>query len=586
MNTSRSTTSGPEEAGPVTSNRGRRLLAGLVFASILSGVAGWVAGAQMMSASEAAGRREAPEPSLITAAVEQRALAAEVVTRATLVRTSEIELQAWPPTDASVGSVVTAVPQEAGGTLHEGAPALEVGGRPVVALAGDLPSFRDLRLGDTGVDVDQLRAALERLGFLADGSPGAFDEGVVAAVEDLYSSIGYPSTTGGPEAEQALAQAREDRHAAEQALEDLQDSAADASEAARLQADADVRGAQHRVELVEHDTAAAVEQAQRRLAEATAALEAADDALAVAQQRLGYAEGEDLHPDTGDPLEDGQLAELEEEVAAADAALDGATQERDAAEREVDRAELQRAGDLEAARNQLEIAQAHREELLQQEEPSQDALDQARRTLESATLAVTAAEREAAPFVPRSEVVVVPDLPRTVTAALLERGEDLDGPFARVAGSQLQLEASVPASSASVLEAGAVGRADDVAAGIEFPVRVVSVSEEPKRDGEDAGRHGVTLAPVEDPPGSAIGLSLRVRVPTRTSDEESLVVPAAAVVTSPDGSTVVERLDGTHAVPVEVDASLSAAGLVVVEPLQDGALGAGDAVVVGVGQSP
>lgn len=583
VSTSGSTTSAPEEVEPATGYRSRRLLLGLVLASALSGVAGWVAGVQMMSASEAAGRREAPEPSLITAAVEQRPLAAEIVTRATLVRTSEVELEGWTPADPSVGSVVTAAPLQPGATLSEGALALEVGGRPVIALAGDLPSFRDLRLGDTGVDVDQLRAALARLGHLADGSPGAFDEDVVAAVEALYGSIGYPPATGGPEAEQALAQAREDRHAAEQELAELQDGAADASEAARLQAEADVKAAEHRVALVEHDTAAAVEEAQQRLADAGAGLDAATDALATAQERLGSAE-EGVHPDTGEAPEEGELTELEDEVAAAAAALEDTTGERDAAERAHDRATLQRAADLEAARNQLDVANAHREELLQGTEPSEDAIDQARRTLESATLAVEAAEREAAPFLPRSEVVVVPDLPREVTAAVLERGQDLDGAFARVAGSQLALEATVPPSSASTLDVGAVGRADDVSAGIEFPVRVVSVAEEPVRQGEDAGRFRVGLAPVDEPPGSAIGLSLRIRIPTGTTDEDSLVVPAAAIVTSPDGSTVVERVDGTHTVPVPVDVGLSAAGLAAVEPVEEGALGAGDAVVVGVGQ--
>ena len=67
---------------------------------------------------------------------------------------------------------------------------VEVTGRPVIALAGRLPAYRDLAVGDTGPDVVQLKSALAGLGFDA-GDPDDATRSDAAAVAALYDRLGY-----------------------------------------------------------------------------------------------------------------------------------------------------------------------------------------------------------------------------------------------------------------------------------------------------------------------------------------------------------------------------------------------------------
>ena len=96
---------------------------------------------------------------------------------------------------------------------------LEVAGRPVILLPGELPVYRTLRAGVSGPDVTQLKAALLALG-IDPGNAGAnaYDAGVAAAVRELYSRVGYPAPTAGEEADAALAGAREMVRSAEEGV--------------------------------------------------------------------------------------------------------------------------------------------------------------------------------------------------------------------------------------------------------------------------------------------------------------------------------------------------------------------------------
>jgi hypothetical protein len=103
-----------------------------------------------------------------------------------------VTLQA--PADAQ-RAVVSALPSEVDDhRLHPGALVVEVSGRPVIALPGAVPAYRDLGLGDRGTDVRQLRAALCTIGALRIGCqevPDDFDAVTARAVETLYRQLGY-----------------------------------------------------------------------------------------------------------------------------------------------------------------------------------------------------------------------------------------------------------------------------------------------------------------------------------------------------------------------------------------------------------
>src|SRR5665647_3948758 len=69
-------------------------------------------------------------------------------------------------------AVVTGQVPEVGANLDAGAVILEVAGRPVILLPGELPVYRTLRAGVSGPDVIQLKEALTALG-IDPGSAGS-----------------------------------------------------------------------------------------------------------------------------------------------------------------------------------------------------------------------------------------------------------------------------------------------------------------------------------------------------------------------------------------------------------------------------
>lgn len=76
---------------------------------------------------------------------------------------------------------------------------VEVSGRPLVALQGAVPAYRDLVPGDTGADVAQLQRGLAAIGYPAGGdTAGTFGAGTAAAVAAFYTALGYTLPDGEP----------------------------------------------------------------------------------------------------------------------------------------------------------------------------------------------------------------------------------------------------------------------------------------------------------------------------------------------------------------------------------------------------
>jgi len=100
------------------------------------------------------------------------------------------EWQTAPLVRAGEAGVVTSVDFTSGDAVDAGDTLFTVNLKPVVVASGDVPAFRDLRIGDSGSDVAQLENLLAGLGFFAADPNPVFDEATAAAVETWQESLG------------------------------------------------------------------------------------------------------------------------------------------------------------------------------------------------------------------------------------------------------------------------------------------------------------------------------------------------------------------------------------------------------------
>jgi peptidoglycan hydrolase-like protein with peptidoglycan-binding domain len=167
-----------------------------VLALALLGATGtaWYFALQARTPAQRAEETAQPEDSVITVRVDQDQLIDTLDFDAELNRTGDFEIPA--PTEAPEGAsaaLASKIPLEVGDEVKAGTVLLEVSGRPMIALEGDVPAYRDLQEGDTGPDVEQLQLALQQLY----GTPktGTFDARTASDVKKLYDNIGYDHPT-------------------------------------------------------------------------------------------------------------------------------------------------------------------------------------------------------------------------------------------------------------------------------------------------------------------------------------------------------------------------------------------------------
>lgn len=165
--------------------RGNRALWVTAAVAVVALVAGLLIGTFVVAGSDARG--EAPEPGLVTVPVEFGALTNDVTLRADIGYADAVDVT------LENGAVVTGQVPEVGSQLSARSIALELAGRPVIVLPGELPAYRTLRLGMSGPDVTQLKQALAAVGIdPGDASSNVFDQATSDAVGRLYSDSGYP----------------------------------------------------------------------------------------------------------------------------------------------------------------------------------------------------------------------------------------------------------------------------------------------------------------------------------------------------------------------------------------------------------
>lgn len=217
--------SGQEQGGERTSKMSRakpwaggRLVALIAVVAVVFLVAGAVAMRFIVSPAELAARTEAPEPGPVTALVEEQVIENVITTRGEVTYADPVQVTI-DTAFVEGRPIVTGHVPEVGAILDPASVALEITGRPVIVLPGELPSYRSLSIGMRGPDVYQLKSALAALGYWAgDPQSDLFEWDTAAAVGQLYERVGYTPATGGPEAEDNLRMAQGNLRAAQTSL--------------------------------------------------------------------------------------------------------------------------------------------------------------------------------------------------------------------------------------------------------------------------------------------------------------------------------------------------------------------------------
>ncbi|MCD5347885.1 hypothetical protein [Agromyces sp. S2-1-8] len=254
--------------------RGNRVLWVLAAVAVVSLAAGVGLSFVIVSPGQAAADAAAPDAGPITVPVESRTLSNDVTIRgdAAFADSVEVKLETG---ELGGPAVVTGRVPEVGATLGPASVALEVTGRPVIVLPGELPAYRTLRAGLSGPDVIQLKQSLRAIGLdPGDVASNVFDSATADAVAALYERVGYPLPEAPEGTDDAVRAARDGVTAAEDQVSSAERALAEAG------------GGPSAVERVQLDNA--VRSAERALAAAKASGDAnavaeAEDALKLAR---------------------------------------------------------------------------------------------------------------------------------------------------------------------------------------------------------------------------------------------------------------------------------------------------------------
>ncbi len=558
----------------------RALVAVVAAVAVLAAAVGWIAGQRIKSPAEIAAEQAPPEPSLITVEVEERELSQNLVVRGTAQANESTPLEA---TSASGETIITRLTKEAGAELVEGDVAIEVAGRPIFVLQGDLPVFRSLIPTLDGPDVEQLEEALVRLGYDPGTVDGLYDGDTADAVEELYRDAGYQPEVPTDEDLLPVTGQEEAVDAAEALVAEATRAVSEAQdgppESVRLQLEQEVTLAEQALADAQASDPVAEAEAATAQAEADAATVARESETAAS--RLEQAQG-GTHPDTGQPPTEAELAELEQIGEAAAAARQQADQLVTEARAAEENAADQKVRDVEAAEAALQLAQANRTEgLATSSTEADEALRQAQADLTDEREALADAQAKVDTEFPAAELYFLPSLPRTIQTLTAETGDRPTGPVMTVTGSGTTIESAVSAADRRLISVGDTAVLEDEDLGITAEATIGFVAENPGGGEVQSDRYRIRVDPNEELPEDALNVNFRITIPITSSGGAVMAVPLAALSAGSDGTTRVEaeRSPGQTEL-VRVNPGLRAEGFVEIEVIE-GSLDVGDRVVVG-----
>jgi len=217
--------------------RGRRGVLVLVVGFSVAAGGGALVGANFIrSPAQVAADAQPPPSGPVTVPVAKRVIRTTVVLRGDVEPESRFTVAAPAPRDAA-RPVLTRLPSAPSDEVRAGQVLADVSGRPVIALPGATPAYRDLTPGAEGDDVAQLQAALTALGHRPGDPDGVYGPGTRAAVTALYRAAGYePQQSADSDAERLKLAKRQVRD-----LEQAHRSAPPETRAATAQRLADAR---------------------------------------------------------------------------------------------------------------------------------------------------------------------------------------------------------------------------------------------------------------------------------------------------------------------------------------------------------
>ena len=545
----------------------------------------WYMGSRIQSPAEMAARTAAPEPSAILVPVESRVLSSDVVTRGTVRFGLPQPISIAPSTVKGGVGLISSLPRP-NTNFGEGEVILSASGRPVFALSGAAPAFRDMAPGTSGGDVRQLEEALARLGFDPGTIDGNYDQKTSAAVERMYKKAGwdpYAPTREQRAAVVALEREWSDAARAQLAAEATRETALKAVAAARAIAEQNTRQATL-------DSSARVGDS-RQLADARSG-----KSLALETERARAAHSASAATaDVATQMADRALIVLdprqtETARAAAEAKLKVARAAQRKAKLEADLAIQTAAREAALADERIKVAEGavkaarlegDRSIRAAQEQQSLAEFDVKVATERAERLAseLAAARAKLGVQVPADEVVFIPSLPIRVNEVTATVAANASGPVMTVTDNQLSIDSQLPLEAAPLVKPGMKVAIDEQALGIKATGIVETVATTPGTRGVD-GYHFYLGVKVETTPVLLAGFSVRLTIPIEASKGAVTAVPTSAVSLAADGTSRVLVERGGKQEYVTVQPGLSTGGYVEVNT-PDGQLAPGQLVVVG-----
>lgn len=499
----------------------------VIVGAVGFGLVGLVASQVIRSPDDVERAKEPPTPSVITAPVERLVLASKIITRGDVRLSDSTDLvvdtdlgggkSAGAAGSAGNAVVTGKIPVE-NSELVEGSVAIEVSGRPIMVLQGELPTYRSLRPGDTGSDVKQLELALKRLGFNPGTVNDTYDDATETAVSAWYRARGYEAVSPTDEEENSLDASREQVSSAKKAQRSAQAALTEAQEPPK-----------------------------------PSELKKAEDQVTLATAQLGAAKN------------------------TRDKAITEATPEtRDQVRRDQDLLVLQAEQQLTSARLTLDdLREPKKTDLLEEDlKDATSSLVEAEQKFgeQRATFGVR---------IPRGELIFVPSLPRRVQGVKAKVGEQPQSALFKLIGGAPQVQAEVPQAQQRLLKLDAEATISDPEEDKELPGKIVFIAERPGTDEAGETMYRVRIRPTEGDTSKLIGLNVRVTIPVDSTEKAVLAVPSAALFTTANSNVhiQVQRKNGVIE-NVKVKTGLSADGMVELRSVE-GKLDEGDLVVIG-----
>jgi peptidoglycan hydrolase-like protein with peptidoglycan-binding domain len=189
------------------------------------------------------------------------------------------------------------------------------------------------------------------------------------------------------------------------------------------------------------------------------------------------------------------------------------------------------------------------------------------------------AQRQVGVKVPVDEIVFVPAVPVRVEDVQVALGDTASGPVATVTNNQVVIDSSLRLEEAPLVKPGMAVAIDESNLGIQATGVVARIADTPGTFGVD-GFHIYFEILVDEPPASLVGVSLRLTIPTESTNGAVTAVPVSALSMAADGTSRVQVEDNGSLKFVVVEPGLSANGFVEATPV-DGTLAPGQLVVVG-----